>query len=197
MLSPSALLFGGGIFFGILSLILFFGDPTSPTVVGRMTHFLMNTVPALLFKYSGLGRILKCGRKAAYCFFGRPHPVIQLVYVTLVVGCYGLFVVHGYPYLPNQFMGGYHKILGAINFAICVITFVLASFVNPGTITKENNKEYLALYPSDNFMFPAERECLSCGIEKPARSKHCRVTDRCVAKFDHHCIWLNNTVGER
>lgn len=195
---PSALLFGGGVFFGILSLILFFGDPQSPGLVGRCAHFLIHSLPSLLYRYSGLGKVFGCGKRAAHCFFGRPHPVIQLVYVALVVGCYGLFVWHGYPLLPNRFLSGsYHKPLGALNFAVCVVTFILASFVNPGTITKENNAAYLAAYPSDNFMFPADRTCTSCGIVKPARSKHCRVTDRCVAKFDHHCIWLNNTVGER
>jgi hypothetical protein len=37
--------------------------------------------------------------------------------------------------------------------------------------------------------------CHSCHIAKPLRSKHCRVTRRCVLMFDHYCPFVGNAVG--
>ena len=37
--------------------------------------------------------------------------------------------------------------------------------------------------------------CHTCHVCRPLRSKHCKVQRRCIAKFDHFCPFVGNTVG--
>ena len=61
---------------------------------------------------------------------------------------------------------------------------------------------------SDHPEAPTEREaaaaaaregksyCSLCKVAQPARTFHCKSCARCVCVRDHHCIWLDNCVGE-
>ncbi|KAJ3324749.1 Palmitoyltransferase [Boothiomyces sp. JEL0866] len=37
--------------------------------------------------------------------------------------------------------------------------------------------------------------CRDCDADKPSRAHHCRKCRRCIHRFDHHCIWIDNCVG--
>ncbi|KAF7261020.1 hypothetical protein EG68_01646 [Paragonimus skrjabini miyazakii] len=41
------------------------------------------------------------------------------------------------------------------------------------------------------------RFCKHCLLEQPLRCRHCPDCNRCVIKFDHHCPWISNCIGER
>src|SRR3990167_7634014 len=43
---------------------------------------------------------------------------------------------------------------------------------------------------------PNKHFCRHCGIVQPYRSRHCKICQCCVAKFDHHCFWIGGCVGE-
>jgi palmitoyltransferase len=67
---------------------------------------------------------------------------------------------------------------------------------DPGWITldKYRPEEQVAMLSVSGDVM-ANDFCATCCLRRPMRSKHCARCDRCVTKFDHHCIWINQCVG--
>ena len=98
------------------------------------------------------------------------------------------FMFYHYPTLT--FLFSICTIMGM--FLFCFILYQVYLIYN-GFTTNEFYK-WRYIYPYDNFIF-VKRECTTCHTPRVARSKHCRMQNRCVEKYDHFCPWINNTVG--
>ncbi|WPK24108.1 hypothetical protein PUMCH_001364 [Australozyma saopauloensis] len=122
--------------------------------------------------------------------------LVPAFYVAIVGFCLHQFFVHVYPQLvKNEIVGTLHGICIIVTVAAVVVSTELAVFSDPGQLNARNLDQSLRRYPNDGLIFFG-RHCSTCQLEKPARLKHCSTCDRCILRFDHHCIWLNNCVGQ-
>lgn len=74
--------------------------------------------------------------------------------------------------------------------------FYKAMMSDPGVIAcAEEQKKRTIIRAAETDSLHIEKFCSTCMVMKPLRSKHCAVTNRCIAKFDHYCPWVYNAVG--
>nr|XP_017526509.1 palmitoyltransferase ZDHHC12 isoform X1 [Manis javanica] len=80
-----------------------------------------------------------------------------------------------------------------------LLLYLAVSLMDPGYVNiqpqaqEEAKEEQTAMVPQ---VIPLRR-CRYCLLLQPLRARHCRECRRCVRRYDHHCPWMENCVGER
>jgi len=90
-------------------------------------------------------------------------------------------------------------------FNVFIMVTVLILFLHcvnsdPGYLTKEYSMENAEYKNLSSLVFNGgeiKKYCYTCELMKPKKSKvkHCKICNRCVCRFDHHCSFINNCVG--
>ena len=184
---------------GVCWLALRYGRPTGNRWLDRLNRFISTKLPCMFFDtirclFGDPG--VEATRRLYKYVLNERNPLTMILYIIITIGGYMGFVVSGYPHLPNNTLTfPYHKEMGFVIFCASLYFFNLAAVSNPGIIAKSNHANHYRLFPFDDVVYKQDIVCSTCKFSKPARSKHCRFCGIDIARFDHHCVWINQCVG--
>lgn len=79
----------------------------------------------------------------------------------------------------------------------CLWTAIVFSLVDMGSVDTRSIdfEELLQASLKANGAPSPQLYCRTLLVRKPIRSKYCSSTGFVVARMDHHCVWLNATIG--
>ncbi|PIA16666.1 hypothetical protein COEREDRAFT_72922 [Coemansia reversa NRRL 1564] len=94
-----------------------------------------------------------------------------------------------------------HKLLNIVFMVLfggCMYYFYRSLLADPGIIPR--NESIQAAAPvirklAEERNLDSEHFCFTCLNLRPLRSKHCRFSGHCIARFDHYCPWTCNSIG--
>lgn len=131
--------------------------------------------------------------------FNKPNPVVQIIYIFLVLALFYFFHAYGIEKIfPHKNLSMKIMYPTYLFLALSLYSFYLSSTIEPGIITKKNSSTLKLKYNHPSlFGKNSKNDCTKCKIPIIPRSKHCYVCDKCIEKFDHHCIWVNQCIGAK
>jgi palmitoyltransferase len=81
-------------------------------------------------------------------------------------------------------------------FFIMTMVFYGLTMINPGYVeTQPNFEQLLVKLIQENYHL--DYVCVPCETLRPEQSDHCNFCNKCVQKFDHHCVFVDNCLGYR
>jgi len=191
------------LFAGAFVYLLFCIDPSDNGILGQMRYLIFDTIPGIIKK---TGNKIFGPKFSIYLdvvlsyVFRENNCIVQLLYIAVGPGGYCGYVWYGIlEHLPNPYIGEASIVFASMWAFWCFTTYYYACVTEPGIITKDTAKAFGKRYERffDGNLYERKNNCKSCDFDKPARSKHCSVCNHCVARFDHHCIWIKGCVGEK
>ncbi|KAF1801220.1 DHHC palmitoyltransferase-domain-containing protein [Mucor lusitanicus] len=186
--------------FGFIVFTLLFGESPSLRngMIGKLNRFLTATLPRalswLLVKTVGKSNLNRFGTCWAYCCESR-NPFLQIFFVSLSSVSIAGFLYNALPHMPGPYLHKIHFLIIPAQIISIYASYYVACTSNPGIITPENLQQHLDYYKYDGLIYKP-KTCITCKMQKPARSKHCSMCKACVGRSDHHCAWINQCVGE-
>jgi len=91
------------------------------------------------------------------------------------------------------------NLIFAISATIAGQSYYKCVMVDPGFLKRPESRDDKLEIMKDLIQkgnLDSKHFCTTCHVKKPLRSKHCKICDKCVSCFDHHCPWIFNCIGQ-
>ncbi|XP_078434571.1 DHHC-type zinc finger family protein [Wolffia australiana] len=166
--------------------------------------------------WKGKNKFILGGR----CIFGPDAKsvlmTVLLIVVPVIIFC--VFVARHLLHRFSSYNAGYAVLLLTIAFTVYVLVLLLlTSSRDPGIIPRSSHPPEEEISqgvdsggrPTPSVQLPRFKEvmvngqpvkvkyCDTCMLYRPPRCSHCSICDNCVERFDHHCPWVGQCIGQR
>ncbi|KAF2802392.1 zf-DHHC-domain-containing protein, partial [Mytilinidion resinicola] len=179
-----------------ITFVAFFGrlPALRNTPIGFLHRLLIIHLPNGMRNvdlYLTNGRITNGSSRLGHYLMHEKHPVVVIFFLGLITGSASLFV----PAVWSKLLAKHKAILLLVLPLPYLFTYLSARRNLQTHVTASNHTAQMRHYPYDRILYYPGNECRTCHLLKPARSKHCSICKTCVARADHHCVWVNNCLG--
>ncbi|EQK98338.1 DHHC zinc finger domain-containing protein [Ophiocordyceps sinensis CO18] len=163
------------------------------TPVAALHRLIWIRLPSALYALDtklSSGRLSRWLLRFGNCMMHDRHPTVVVFFLAILMAAQYLYLPEAWPLI-----GWVTKLCVAAVVFMPYLFLCLACSSDPGYITHDNHAHHMSLYPYDYAVFHPGNVCRTCRLLKPARSKHCSICKRCIARADHHCAFINSCVG--
>ena len=76
-----------------------------------------------------------------------------------------------------------------------LLSFIFVVRSNPGYIVPASGPQFEMKELMKRV--PSKKLCPYCKVIKPERAVHCHICNKCVDRYEGHCMWIDNCVGRK